>query len=125
MAIGSAQLLGLAKELSEGAEEVSHRASVGRSYYAGYHALRGWHSALALPGSCEPGVGVHESFIQQLKNPAPGVDSTLRAKSKILGAQLSAFKLKRRVADYEMKAELTQLEAVQMYAQVELMLAKL
>lgn len=125
MAIGSPELLGLAKHLSGGVDEVSHRASAGRSYYAGYHALLAWHSALPLPGSGQSGVGVHEAFIQQLKNPAPGVAPDVRAKSKVLGAQLTAFKMKRRIADYDMSAEFTQLEAVQMHAQVELMLGKI
>lgn len=125
MAVWTTELLGLASQLSCAVDEVAHRASISRSYYAGYHELVVWHKGLDLPGSCPAGVGVHESLIQQLKNPAHELTPEIKKRSRVFGLQLSAFKLKRRLADYEMGGEISQCEAEQLHAQVTLMVTKI
>ncbi|MFM9427343.1 hypothetical protein RCH10_003799 [Variovorax sp. GrIS 2.14] len=83
-----------------------------RSYYGAYHAARAWYEPL-VPGTngAGPVGGVHQQFINCLRNPAPENEAEVRRFSKVLGAQLDVVKIQRHMADYDLDATVEKLQA--------------
>lgn len=82
-----------------------------RSYYAAYHAVRSWYAPL-LPGTnAGQRGGVHQSFVNELRNPAPEHPAETRTLSKVLGVQLDVARVQRHLADYELSATVDELQA--------------
>ena len=101
MSVTAQEILEFAKTLSCAPLEVAHRSSVSRAYYASYHACLVWAGNFPVPGSNAglPG-GVHQIFINQLRNPASGSPPDAAKKSRILSAMLDVMRNQRKLADY-------------------------
>lgn len=103
MSIDHSNLLTLAEELTTGANETHWRCSIGRAYYAAFHGCQEWHTKLPMPGIViNLNAGVHQRFIDQLRNPAPEVKGDTRLNSQALAKSLGALKAQRHKADYSL-----------------------
>ncbi|HEU4457768.1 MAG TPA: hypothetical protein VFR90_01435 [Methylibium sp.] len=110
MSICEADLLTLGEALAQAPDELHWRASIGRSYYAGYHTAQRWHSQLASPGSAGPAKGMHSVLINSLTNPTVG--GALRNKSKSIGYMVNTTRALRVKADYHLAEAVDQAEAM-------------
>lgn len=116
MSVSPQDLIDCGGDLCRGTSEAQFRASMSRSYYGCYHAVRAWYAPL-LPGSnTGPKGGVHQGFVNELRNPAPENAADVRQLSKMLAMQLDVARNHRRVADYELGHTIDQLQAVNMHA---------
>jgi hypothetical protein len=102
----------VAASLSGGSDEACWRSSLSRSYYSVFHACALWHAQLPLPGSQGAGGGSHQRLCSQLRNPGVSGDAALVHKSKTLGMQLDALRVRRKVADYDIAETVDQAEAL-------------
>lgn len=126
MSIQKEELLALAGELINGPTEAHWRSAVSRAYYATYHGSKEWYVTLPLPGSnIGPNGGMHQQFINALRNPAPGTTAELCKKSKLLGARLDVLRIQRKAADYNLQETLDKASASNAYAQATEILSKL
>lgn len=108
MSIAKEDLLTLAGELVESASEVHWRSGVSRAYYAAYHGCQEWHEALPMPGILGGPTGVHQSFLHQLRNPAPETKGDIRVLSKALAPFLESLRNSRNEADYHLDSFINQ-----------------
>lgn len=126
MSIQKEDLLALAGELSNGPTEAHWRSAVSRAYYATYHGTKDWYATLTMPGSnAGQNGGVHQQFINALKNPAPGIAADLCRKSKTLGARLDVLRIQRTTADYALQETVDKVLAASSCALAADILAKL
>ena len=102
MSVTKEDLLLLANELLQRATEVHCRAAVSRAYYAAFHGCVAWHAGMSVPGSNTGNGGVHVQFISRLRNGAPEWSASHRILGRVIAAQLSALKLQRKIADYDL-----------------------
>lgn len=101
MSVTKEDLLKLANDLIGAGTEVEWRAAVSRAYYAAYHGCLAWHAGMPLPGSLgNARGGVHDQFLNQLRNGAPEWSESQRKMGRLLSAQLGALKDRRKAADY-------------------------
>lgn len=110
MSVTKEDLLQLAGELVLAATEVQWRAGASRAYYAAYHGCLVWHAGMPTPGSLgggKPG-GVHQQLLNQLRNGAPEWSASQRTLGRMVSAQLSALKARRKIADYDLSVSFDQ-----------------
>lgn len=127
MSVTKEDLLKLANELLIAATEVQRRAAVSRAYYAAYHGCLVWHAGMPTPGSPGGGkpVGVHQQLLNQLRNGAPEWSAAQKFLGRMLSAQLSALKARRKIADYDLDEAFDQALATSDCAMAENLLNKL
>jgi len=80
---------------------------------------------MPVPGSVGVDGGSHQKLCNQLRHPAPGSPDDAARKSRTLGAQLDALRVRRKVADYELEEQVDQVEAKGIAATSALMLQKM
>ena len=114
----------MAVSLSDGADEACWRSALSRAYYAAYHACNAWHDLMPMPGSVVGVGGSHQRLCSRLRHPAPEASQESARKSRTLGAQLDALRVRRKVADYELKDLVDQAEAKTAAATVSIILQK-
>jgi uncharacterized protein (UPF0332 family) len=86
---------------SDAKEEAHFRSSIGRAYYAVYHACLLFHAALPSPGCNPPAkVGVHSELVHRLTNPTFAKSHEKYSLSRQLGLKLTGFHALRVMADY-------------------------
>lgn len=126
MSIQKEDLLSLASELCTGPAEAHWRSSVSRAYYAAYHGCNDWHDALPMPGSNSgSGGGVHQQFINRLRNPDTSVPVAARNLSKVLATQLEVLRGQRGKADYQLLETVDTIQAQKACELATLILSKL
>lgn len=109
-------LLALARELSKGKTDTHWRTSVGRAYYASFHALKTWHASLPMPGNSGTAKGEHEQLIQRLLHPAKQCTPEQRKLSLWFAGQLDSLRALRVTADYVLDQPITFDQATHMCA---------
>ncbi|WP_321946522.1 hypothetical protein [Paraburkholderia sp. J10-1] len=97
--------------LKAATDEAAYRAVCSRAYYGAFHAAKEFHDALATPGSVGNAKGKHEQLIAQLNNPLISRQNPKYLRSIALGKSLRPLIDQRVVADYNLKATVTQAEA--------------
>jgi uncharacterized protein (UPF0332 family) len=93
-------------------DEAAYRAVCSRAYYGAFHAAKEFHDALPTPGSVGNANGKHEQLIAQLNNPLISRQNAKFFRSIALGKSLRPLIDQRVIADYDLKATVTQNEAV-------------
>lgn len=105
--------------------EVQQRCSMSRAYYAAYHCCVSWHKNLPAPGSSGTGGGgMHQTLINQLRNPDATLDANRRLLSRSLGYTLQALKTDRELADYHLRDPIPQGKVAMMCATAKQVLDK-
>jgi hypothetical protein len=125
MSVSPHDICQVADELSKGTNEAAWRSALSRAYYAAYHACDHWHSQMPVPGSVGGEGGSHQKLCNQLRYSAPGSPDVAARKSRTLGAQLDALRVRRKVADYQLEQQVDQAEAKGMAATSALLLQKM
>ncbi|MFK0377855.1 hypothetical protein [Pandoraea sp. NPDC090278] len=111
MTIDALKLLECAERIFKADEgEATLRAVASRAYYAGYHAAKGFHEALATPGSVMQARGRHEQLLAQLANPGISKNNRKHTISVALSKSLRPTYSLRVTADYHLHRPITQLQ---------------
>lgn len=112
MSIQASDLLVCSQALCSAGTEAEHRAAISRGYYGAYHATRGWYAAKLQPGhNAGPTGGMHQKFVNELKNPASAQADNLKTLSRTVGAMLDVIRLSRTRADYSLEEDVKQADA--------------
>lgn len=101
----------VADALHAAGDEASLRSSISRAYYSAYHNCHAWHDGLPQPGLSGAQGGVHQRFVEQLRNPHTACSAAQARKSKLLGMRLDILRKRRKVADYDLASSLTAAES--------------
>lgn len=106
MAVCPGDIEAVAAGLIAGGSEAHFRSSVSRAYYAAYHSCKGWAYGLTVQGSnIGPVGGMHQEFVNRLRNPDRSAGGAAIAKSKLLGALLDVSRKHRVDGDYSLTAD--------------------
>lgn len=108
MSTTPAELMQLSESLCQSSScEATLRASIGRAYYAAYHAAIKFHNSLDMPGAEPPNRrGVHATLIYQLENPRI-TDRDSRRASKTHSYLLKTIRTARVEADYDLECDIS------------------
>ncbi|WP_046116140.1 hypothetical protein [Aquincola tertiaricarbonis] len=100
MSITAADLLAYGAELATGADEITWRNSVGRSYYSAYHTAKEWHSVQPKTSPLPAGMGMHKALIHSMQHPPVMGQASIRSKG--IAYTLNHMRTLRATADYEL-----------------------
>lgn len=117
MAIGTEDLLMLARELAEQDSEIYWRSAVSRAYYCAYHECQA--TAVHLPEApyaADP-KGVHDRVIKQFTTSAGNAQKA--RKLRAIGYVLASIKELRTTADYDIADDFSQTKASEAFQYVD------
>lgn len=102
------EILSYAHEICASADcETKYRASIGRAYYAAFHAARHFHIGLATPGSVgSTNGGRHVQLMAQLANPGISKNNKKFYISQALSKSLRPLADARVDADYHLELKI-------------------
>lgn len=114
MPIAYQDIAAVAATLQAHPGEAAQRSAVSRYYYASLHGCIAWRNM--TPGAPSGGGyagGSHQVLLNQLRQLDPQCSAAQKTQGRVLAAKLTALKVRRVVADYQLGDVLTQSEVNQ------------